>query len=53
MWPLGTIHLPFTLTSYGKTKRKTTLIDFVVIKNLAEHNIILGGMNLLKFGVIL
>lgn len=31
LWPQGTIHLPFTLTSHDKTRRKTTLIDFVVI----------------------
>lgn len=31
MWPLGTIHLPFMITSYDKTKRKKMLIDFMVI----------------------
>lgn len=46
--PLGTIHLHFTLISHEKVKKKTTLIDFVVIRHLVEHNIILGRTILLK-----
>lgn len=53
MLPLGTIHLPFTLTSHDKVKMKTSLIDFVVIRHPAKHNIILGQMTLLKFRAIL
>lgn len=52
LWPLGTSHFPFTLTSHNKTKKKTTLIDFVVIRHPEEHNIILGRMTLLKFGEV-
>lgn len=50
LWPLGTIHLPFTLTSQDKTRRRTTLVDFVAIRHLSEHNVILGRTTLLKFG---
>lgn len=49
LWPLGTIHLLFTLTSQEKTRRQTTLVDFVVIRHPSEHNVILGRTALLKF----
>lgn len=52
IWPLGTIHLPFTLTNHDKGKMKTNLIDFVVIRPPAEHNIILGRTTILKFNVV-
>lgn len=52
IWPLGRIHLPLTLTSHDKQRRKTTLIGFVVIRHSAEHNIILGRTALLKLGAI-
>lgn len=52
LWSLGTIYLPFTLTSYDKTKRKITLIEFVVIRHPTEHNNILGRTSLIKFGAI-
>lgn len=51
-WPLGTIHLPFTLTINDRVKKKTTLIDFVVIRHPKEHNIILRQTTLLRFGVV-
>lgn len=35
LWPLGTIHMPFMLTNHAKAKKKTTLIDFVVIRHPA------------------
>lgn len=41
------------LTSHHKARRKTTLIDFVMIRHPVEHNIILGKEALLKFGVVL
>ena len=50
LWPLGTIHLPLTITSYDKQQKKTALIDFMVIRHAAEHNIILGRTTLLKLG---
>lgn len=50
--PLGKIHLPFTLTSLDKVKKNTILIDFVVIRHLADHNVILGRTALLKFGAV-
>lgn len=52
MWPLRTIHLPFILVSYDKTRRKTNLIDFVLIWHPVEHNIILGWTALPKFEAI-
>ena len=53
LWPLVTIHLPFTLVSQDKTRRRTALIDFVVIRHPSEHNIILSRTALLRFGVVL
>ena len=52
LWPLDTIYLPFTLTSHDKTRRKTTIIDFVVIRRPIEHNIILGRATLFRFRAI-
>ncbi|KAL7583074.1 uncharacterized protein LOC111911354 [Lactuca sativa] len=52
LWPLGIIHLPLTITSHDKQRKKTALIDFVVIRHSAEHNIILGRTTLLKLGVV-
>lgn len=52
LWPLGTINLPFTLTSHENANRKTALIDFVIIRNSSEHNVMLGGTNLLMFVAI-
>ena len=52
LWPLGTIHLPLTITSHDKQRKKTALIDFVVIRHSAEHNIILGRTALLKLGAV-
>ncbi|CAI9288370.1 unnamed protein product [Lactuca saligna] len=48
LWPLGIIHLPLTLTGQDKTRRRTTLVDFVVIRHPSEHNVILGRTALLK-----
>lgn len=50
LWPLGTIHLPLTLTSHEKQRKKTVLIDFMVIRHSVDHNIILGRTALLKLG---
>ncbi|XP_023755822.1 uncharacterized protein LOC111904277 [Lactuca sativa] len=52
LWPLGMIHLPLTLTSHDKQRRKIVLVDFVVIRHSAEHNIIMGRPALLKLGAI-
>lgn len=52
LWPLGTIHLPLTLTSDNQQRKKTVLVDFVVIRHSAKHNIILGRTALLKIGVV-
>ncbi|XP_023742246.1 uncharacterized protein LOC111890354 [Lactuca sativa] len=52
MWLLGTIHLPLTITSHDKHRKKTALVDFVVIRHATEHNIILGRSALLKLGAI-
>ena len=52
LWPLGMIHLPFTLTSHDKVRRKTALIDFVVIRHPTENKIIWGRITQLKFGVV-
>lgn len=52
LWPLGTIHLPLTITSHDKQQKKTALIDFVAIRHAAEHNIILGRTTLLKLGAV-
>lgn len=52
LWPLGTIHLPLTITSHDKQRKKTALIDFVVIRHSTEHNIILGRTALLKLGAV-
>nr|KAJ0214035.1 hypothetical protein LSAT_V11C400197270 [Lactuca sativa] len=52
LWPLGMIHLPLTITSHDKQRKKTALIDFVVIRHSAEHNIILGRTSLLKLGAV-
>lgn len=52
LWPLGKIQLPFTLTNHDKTKRKTTFIDFVVIRHPTEHNIILRWTALLQFSAV-
>ncbi|XP_023732695.1 uncharacterized protein LOC111880502 [Lactuca sativa] len=52
LWPLGTIHLPLTITSHDKQQKKTALIDFVVIRHAAEQDIILGRTTLLKLGAV-
>lgn len=52
LWPLGTIHLPFTLTSHNKMRWKRVLIDFIVIWHPTQHNIILGRTTLFRFGAI-
>lgn len=52
LWTLGTIHLPFTLTSHEKRRKKIALIDFVVLRHPTEHNIILGRTTLLKFRAV-
>ncbi|XP_023742434.2 uncharacterized protein LOC111890558 [Lactuca sativa] len=52
LWPLGTIHLPLTLTSHDRQQKKTPPVDIVVIRHAAEHNIILGSIALLKLGVV-
>lgn len=49
---LGTIHLPFTLTSHGKTRWKLAVIHFVIIRHPVEHNIILGRTNLFMLRAI-
>ncbi|XP_023735853.2 uncharacterized protein LOC111883767 [Lactuca sativa] len=49
LWPF---HPPLTITSHDKQRKKTTLIDFVVIWHSAEHNIILGRTALLKLGAV-
>ena len=40
------------LTNHEKEKKKTTLIDFVIIRHPTEKNIILGRTTLLKFGAV-
>ncbi|XP_023760336.1 uncharacterized protein LOC111908758 [Lactuca sativa] len=52
LWPLGTIHLPLTITIHDKQRKKIVLIDFVVIRHPTKHNIILGRMALLKLGAV-
>lgn len=52
LWPLVTIDLPFTPVSHYKARRKTMLIDFVVIWYQTEHNIILEWTTLFRFGAI-
>lgn len=42
VWPLGTIHLPFTLFRHDKSISKMAVIDFVVIWHPAEHNTVFG-----------
>lgn len=49
IWPLGMIHLPFTLTNHEKNRRNTALIDFVVVRHSSKHNVILGRKTLLRF----
>lgn len=41
------------LTSHDGHKRKKSLIDFVVIRHLEKHNIILGKTTLFRLGVVL
>lgn len=41
-----------TLTSHDQTRRKTTLIDFIVIRHPTEHNIILGRTTIFRFWAI-
>nr|KAJ0216025.1 hypothetical protein LSAT_V11C300153800 [Lactuca sativa] len=53
LWPLGTIHLPLTLTSHDKQRKKTAVVDFVVIWHSTKHNIILRRTTLLKLGAVL
>ncbi|XP_023754008.1 uncharacterized protein LOC111902400 [Lactuca sativa] len=52
LWSQGTIHLPLTITSHDRKRKKTALIDFVAIQHSVEHKIILGRTTLLKLGVV-
>lgn len=40
--PLGTIHLPLTITSHDGRDRVTRIIKFSVVRFSAEHDILLG-----------
>lgn len=40
------------MTINDRVKKKTTLVYFIVIRHPNEHNIILGQMTLLRFGVV-
>lgn len=52
IWPLGIVQLPFSLYDHDVIKKKTVLIEFVVVRHPTEHSIILGKTALLRFKAI-
>ena len=52
VWPLGKIHLPFTLTDWDSGNRKTILAEFIIIRAPSRYNAILGRTGLYQLQAI-
>lgn len=50
--PLGTLHLPLILIDARHDRRKIVTLVFMVVREPSEHNIILGRIVILQYGVI-
>ncbi|XP_071739546.1 uncharacterized protein [Rutidosis leptorrhynchoides] len=49
-WPIGEVDLDFTIGEPPLTRTKT--LDFVVVRAVSQHNILLGRVAMMKMGII-